>query len=166
MYYIWQGGIFIVSLRFITYYVMMYEHTIQHKCCVITIARWARLWACSNIFQPLNADGISVPGKLIQLNREFISRTFQKSGEKESLVARGKMWTVTLLLLCCCIIITLTSYCHQPSSVTPAYARSLVNENLKHDDTFNFNIKPSSFKCLLKHVPSCIFITAEYTVRK
>jgi hypothetical protein len=39
----------------------------------------------------MNADGISVPGKLIQLNKGFISKFFQKSGEKESLVACGKM---------------------------------------------------------------------------
>jgi hypothetical protein len=49
------------------------------------------LWTFSNIYQPLNADGISVPGKLIQLNKGFISRSFQKSGEKDLPVACGKM---------------------------------------------------------------------------
>jgi hypothetical protein len=43
------------------------------------------------IFISHNAGGISLPGRLIHLNKGFISRTFQKSGEKESLVAHGKM---------------------------------------------------------------------------
>ena len=47
-----------------------------------------------------------------------------------------------------------------PSLQVPHLECSLVSKNMKHDDTFNLNIKPPSFKCLLKHVPSCTSITA------